>query len=184
MFQPTPADVLVGNILLDSIGANAKKKIAKQRIDFISGNVASYSHVLNNPETLKLIAESNDLARCLSVIAASKEMEKDIAMQKKAEDAKVKEAKKVREQAEFETKKADVYRKLVVDISKGIEHISGLPKTTLLQLLKFYFVDKTPNQTKMKRDELLVLVKSLYESFGDGDKSDGDNNRERNEEHA
>ncbi len=63
LFQPMPANVLVGNILLDSIGETAKKKIAKQHIDFISGNVASYSFVLNTPATLKLIADNNDLAR-------------------------------------------------------------------------------------------------------------------------
>lgn len=51
-FQPTPADVLVGNILDDLVGMNAKKKIAKHHIDFITGNVASYCRSLNNPATL------------------------------------------------------------------------------------------------------------------------------------
>ncbi len=41
LFQPTTADVLLGSILEDSIGKNAKKKIPKQRIDFLSGSIAS-----------------------------------------------------------------------------------------------------------------------------------------------
>ncbi len=169
MLQPSTADVLVGNILLDSIGDNAKKKIAKQRIDFISGNVASYSRSLSNPKTLELIADTNRLASCLSVIAAAKEKEKDAAKQKKDDDVKAKEAKKANEQAAFQSKKGEVYDNLVEDISKGLDHIGGLPKATLLQLLKFYFEDKTPNQSKMKRNELLALVTRLHETFECGE---------------
>ncbi len=41
LFQPTAADVLLGSIPEDSIGKNAKKKIPKWRINFLSGNIAS-----------------------------------------------------------------------------------------------------------------------------------------------
>jgi len=56
LLQPTASNVLVGNILEDSIGQNAKKKIPKHRINMIAGNIASYSHVLNkrNPSYTSL----------------------------------------------------------------------------------------------------------------------------------
>ena len=43
MLLPTAAEIFVGSILDDSVGQNARKKIAKQRIDMISGNIASYN---------------------------------------------------------------------------------------------------------------------------------------------
>ncbi len=74
----------------------------------------------------------------------------DIAMQKKTDDAKANnEAKKVKEQAAFVTKKAEVYNKLVVDISKGVEHICALPKATLLQL-RSSSTSKTRHQIKQR----------------------------------
>jgi len=51
LLQPTASDVLVGNILEDSIGQNAKKKIPKRRFNMIAGNIASYSRVLNNEKS-------------------------------------------------------------------------------------------------------------------------------------
>ena len=45
----------------------------------------------------------------------------------------------------FNEQKAKVYDKLVEDVGKGIEHIRGLPKAQLEKLLKFYFLNRTPN---------------------------------------
>ncbi len=64
----TTGDVLVGNILQDSIGQNAKKKIAKRRIDIITGNVYNFSRSLNSAETLDLVVDTNKLASCLASI--------------------------------------------------------------------------------------------------------------------
>ena len=66
--NPTPGDALVGNILQDSIGQNAKKKIAKRRIDIITGNVYNFSRSLNSAETLDLVVDTNKLASCLASI--------------------------------------------------------------------------------------------------------------------
>jgi hypothetical protein len=62
LLQPTAAEVLVGNLLEDSLGQNARKKIPSQCINFMSGNVASYSRVLNNSEALKHIEDANMLS--------------------------------------------------------------------------------------------------------------------------
>jgi hypothetical protein len=62
LLQPTAADVLVGNLQKDSLGQNAKKKIPSRCINFMSGNVASYSRVLNNSEALKHIEDANMLS--------------------------------------------------------------------------------------------------------------------------
>jgi hypothetical protein len=48
-------------------------------------------------------------------------------------------------------------------IGKGIEHIRGLPKAQLKKLLRFYFLDRTPNQSKKNRKELVEMVINALE---------------------
>ncbi len=91
LLQPTAADVLVGNLLEDSLGQNTKKKIPSGRINFMSGNVASYSRVLNNSEAFKHIEDANMLSACISTTSESRELAKDAAKEKKSQEAKSKE---------------------------------------------------------------------------------------------
>jgi hypothetical protein len=81
-------DVLVGNLVKDGLGQNAKKKIPLRCINFMSGNVASYSRVLNNSEVLKHIENTNMLSACISTIPESRELAKDAAKEKKSQEAK------------------------------------------------------------------------------------------------
>ncbi len=145
LFQPTAADVLLGSILEDSIGQHAKKKIPKWRINFLSGNIASYSRSLNNPAAIDQIININNLANCLVTISEYKEVAKDAAKEKKVNDDKAKADKKAADIAVFNEQKAKVYDKLAEDVGKSIEHICGLPKAQLEKLLRFYFLDRTPN---------------------------------------
>jgi hypothetical protein len=72
LLQPTASNVLVENILEDSIGQNAKKKIPKRRFNMIAGNISSYSRVLNNHKSLDYITEANLLSTCISKISEAK----------------------------------------------------------------------------------------------------------------
>ena len=162
LFQPTASDVLLGSILEDSIGQNAKKKIPKRRINFLSGNIASYSRSLNNPAALDKIVDTNNLASCLATISEYKESAKDAAKEKKVNDDKAKADKTAADIAVFNEQKAKVYDKLVEDVGKGIEHIRGLPKAQLKKLLKFYFLDRTPNRSKKNREELVEMVINAF----------------------
>jgi len=79
----------VGNILEDSIGQNAKKKIPMWRINMIAGNISSYSRVsLNNQKSLDFIAEANLLSSCISKISVAKEIAKDAAKEKREQEQK------------------------------------------------------------------------------------------------
>ncbi len=158
LFQPTAADVLLGSILKDLIGQNAKKKIPKWHINFLSGNIASYSQSLNNPAALDQIINTNNLANCLAMISEYKEAAKDAAQEKKVNDDKAKADKKAADITVFNELKAKVYDKLMEDVGKGIEHIRGLPKAQLEKLLRFYFLNRTPNQSKKNRKELVEMV--------------------------
>jgi hypothetical protein len=160
--NPTAADVLVGSIMEDSIGENARKKIAKRRINFISGNVESYSRSLNNPRQLAYIEDANKLSATLSTIEAARLQEKDDTKKRKAEEQKAKKAKKRKQSVAFEKTKNELYKGLKEDVSKGLDHIRKLAKPRLEQLAKYYFLDKTPNRSKMKAKALLELVEKCF----------------------
>jgi hypothetical protein len=163
LLQPTAADVLVGNLIEDSLGQNAKKKIPLWRINIMSGNVASYSQVLNKSEALKHIEDANMLSACISTISESRELAKDATKEKKSQEAKSKEEKKANDQAEFEKKKGELHEELVQYLSVFVAAACTIPKTLtkdkLLNLLKFYFEDKTVGLSSMKQDAIIDLVK-------------------------
>ncbi len=159
--NPTPGDVLVGNILHDSIGQNAKKKIAKRRIDIITGNVYSFSRSLNSAETLDLVVDTNKLASCLASISAAKDAAKDAAKNKREADARAKEAKKSQDKVELESKKVEVCEDFAEDIGKDVAHVCSLPVTKMKLLLKYYF--EVPDAlSKMRWEELQALVEDSF----------------------
>ena len=55
MLQPSMKDLLHASVISDAIGVGAKKKIAKQRINMLEGNVTHYSSVLNSPSQMERI---------------------------------------------------------------------------------------------------------------------------------
>jgi hypothetical protein len=86
---------LVGNLLKDFLGQNTKKKIPSRRINFMSGNVASYSRVLNKSDALKHIEDANMLSACISTISESRELAKDAAKEKKSQKQSQKKKKRL-----------------------------------------------------------------------------------------
>ncbi len=150
----------MSNILQDSIGQNTKKKIAKRRIDIITGNVYSFSRSLNSAETLDLVVDTNKLASCLASISAAKDAVKDAAKNKREADARAKEAKKSQYKVEFESKKVEICKDFAEDIGKGVAHVCSLPVTKLKLLLKYFEVPDA--LSKMRREELQVLVENSF----------------------
>ncbi len=63
----------------------------------------------------------------------------------------------------FNEQKAKVYDKLVEDVGKVIEHICGLPKAQLKKLLRFYFLNRTPTQSKKNCEELVAMIINALE---------------------
>ena len=67
---------------------------------------------------------------------------------------KNREGKKADDRAAFEKKKVELCKELENDL----EIIGELGKGKLLNLLKYYFEDKTPNKSKKSREDLVVMV--------------------------
>ena len=64
--NPTVRDIQIGAVIAQIFGDKAKTKIAKRRIDFMTGNVNSDARILNGPEQLDSISTYNNLAASLS----------------------------------------------------------------------------------------------------------------------
>ena len=120
----------------------------------IASNISSYSRVLNNQKSLDYIAETNLLSSCISKISVAKEIAKDAAKEKRDQEQKSREGKKADDQAAFEKKKVELCKELENDL----EIIGELGKGKLLNLLKYYFEDKTPNKSKKSCEDLVVMV--------------------------
>ena len=123
-------------------------------LDWDNGTLSSFSRVLNNQKSLDYIAEANELSTCLSKISEAKEVAKDVAKEKREQEQKSREGKKVEDRAAFEKKKAELRKELENDLKV----YDGLGKGNLLTLLKYFFDDKTPNKSKKTREDLVVLV--------------------------
>ena len=53
VLNPTYRDVVISNLISQSQGDRAKKKESKRMRDFVTGNVNSYSIILNDEKILK-----------------------------------------------------------------------------------------------------------------------------------
>ena len=65
LLSPTPRDVQLATFIDQCIGKKSKKRIARRRIDSISGNVNSYARILNVPVYPDKIRTYNDLTALL-----------------------------------------------------------------------------------------------------------------------
>jgi hypothetical protein len=60
--NPTVRDIQIGAVIAQIFGDKAKTKIAKHRIDILTGNANSYTRILNGPAQLDSISTYNNLA--------------------------------------------------------------------------------------------------------------------------
>ena len=162
LLNPTPYDVLIGSIMDDTVGARAKKKVAKRRLDMIAGNAASYCRSLNNPEQLKLIKEVSQMCANLALIEEDVLAAKDASKQKKKDAAADKEAKRLKAIEDFKKEKETLMPGLVADVSKGVEHFDTLKVPRIKELLKYYYEDSTEGSYKFNKPALLKLLIDCY----------------------
>ena len=77
LLNPTQKQVIKGFILYDVKGKGAREKVARRRLDMVSGNVSSYSRVLNDPKLMQEYEEVNKLVATVAAVSADKEAAKE-----------------------------------------------------------------------------------------------------------
>ena len=112
LFNPSKRHTLHGHISYDCKGTAAAEKIAKRRLDVVSGSIASYSRCLNDPSRLAAIKEMCEMTAAVAEISEDKEREKKRLLDEATAAAAEKAAKKKREAEEEEAKTLELQPKL------------------------------------------------------------------------
>jgi hypothetical protein len=93
LVNPTAKNVLMGFIAYDVKGSGAQQKLAKRRLDWVNGNIASYSACLNDTRRLDHMKEMNQLIGQVAQVKADQEKEAEerkkaaVGCQAEAEEA-------------------------------------------------------------------------------------------------
>jgi len=171
LLQPSYKNTLQGFIMYDVKGKGAQNKLAKRRLDMISGNVSSYSRCLNDPKRLKQIKEMNQLAATVASVTAEMEEEKRAQAEKTAQNVKASILKKAKKKAEEEAERAVELPKLqplMEDFETGRKEITVLnttlfPKPYLLKILKYYYNVKVVGATKRNKQSIYEEVVKCFD---------------------
>jgi len=176
LFNPSYKNVLQGYIMYDVKGAGAMNKIAKRRLDIMSGNVASYARCLNNKKHLGSLKEYNELIASVAEISAEMEVEKQRKREEASAKATERQEKKKQAVKDFKTiqeakmpelqalmKKRSAAAAAVEDGGSSLlsiedatkNYLLALSKRQLMDLLKYYYAVKVPGVAKMQKEELV-----------------------------
>ena len=156
--NPTTRDVQVGAIIGQIFGEQAKTKIAKRRIDFMTGNVNSYARILNGPSELEHIKTYNDLAASFTEYNNEATAQKAIAQAEKKKATTEKAANKERKEQQ-----AEEQRRLIMPIceehaAQGLEHCLSLSLVSMKEVLKYVFNISEANMRKARAIELITVA--------------------------
>ena len=154
MLKPTHKNVVMGNILKDSDGKDARQLIAKRRIDMIDGNIGSYSRLLNSTQRMEMIQDVNAALTAIVATISKDKADERTRMKETMADEKAKkreEKQKATESAEearrnemmpvltglmqpFETNRSD----------RNLDGVKAFSANVLRDILRFYFRVKKP----------------------------------------
>ena len=107
--------MVLSDVMAQVRGKKAKKKEAKHKQCFMTGNINSYTRILNSEERLEQITDYNDLAVGISMINAERDKKSMENATKKKEEAAAKKKNKAAKDVEEATKRKDL---LVVSSAK------------------------------------------------------------------
>jgi hypothetical protein len=158
----------MGHILYDSKGEGAVQKVAKRRIDVISGNINSYSRVLNDPTRLVMIEEVNRMAAAVAEVSAdidaNKRQRTEAAAEKAAAIAKNRVRKELEEEAKAEELRPThdaVMEPFLFEPETTLEGLNDLSKSMLQDLIQYYYKSKPTGLRTMKKEDLVVTLSAL-----------------------
>ena len=87
ILNPTERDVVISDLINRAQGEGAKKKEAKRKRDFVTGNINSYSRILNDEKNLEKFQDYTELSVGLEMLNAERDERSKEASAKKAQEA-------------------------------------------------------------------------------------------------
>lgn len=164
LLNPTPNDVVMSELIDQAQGQRAKKKEAKRRQDVVTGNIGSYSAILNSEDNLKKLQDYNDLAASIGMLNAEKDASKEASNKKKEEEAAEKAKKKAGREAEEIAKREELLPGFKQELERqNVDVILALSDARMRLYVRYYFQQKVVNLTKAKKNQLQQLLRPLLE---------------------
>ena len=164
LLNPTPNDVVMSELIDQAQGQRAKKKEAKRRQDVVTGNIGSYSAILNSEDNLKKLQDYNDLAASIGVLNAEKDASKETSNKKKEEEAAEKAKKKAGREVEEIAKREELLPGFKQELERqNVDVILALSDARMRLYVRYYFQQKVVNLTKAKKNQLQQLLRPLLE---------------------
>jgi hypothetical protein len=162
--NPTMKDMQLSDIIEQSQGEQAKKKEAKRKQDFISGNINSYSRIMNDKASMELINDYNGLSASLAMMNAEKDEKKTKAAAEKKKTAEECEQKKVAAEAKENSKVAELLPGFQRELGESdAAKILTLTDTRLRLYIRYLFQINVVNLTKVKGVELRSIMSPLLD---------------------
>jgi hypothetical protein len=138
--NPTMKDMQLSDIIEQSQGERAKKKEAKRKQDFISGNINSYSRIMNDKASMELINYYNGLSASLAMMNAEKDKKKTKVAAEKKKTAEECEQKKVAAEAKENSKVAELLPGFQRELGESdAAKILTLTDTRLRLYIRYFF---------------------------------------------
>jgi len=165
---PSCKNCLMCFIMCDVKGKGAKTKMAKGRLDMITGNVSSCSRCLNDSKRPKMIEEANQLAATVAEATADMDAEKERKRVEAAQKVSDKKRKTQDDKAKDAVKRAAAMPSVQLvmdDFVKGAKQpaeFESLTRPVLANILKHFCNVKPKGLTKMSKEAVVEAVKQLF----------------------
>ena len=164
LLNPTVKDMVRSNLLKESMGPNAKKRMAKRRLDVATGYVQSYARNVNGEANLERTQDYLDLAQALEAVQEDVIRQQEDTKRRRVEKEQAKADKVPKQKEELETKRETLLPALRKLLGEGEEAIKQSHKPVLIDLVKYFFRDDCAGRGQWKQDQwlerALLLVKT------------------------
>ena len=169
LFNPSLRHTLRGFTSYDCKGTAAAEKIAKRRLDVVSGSIASYSRCLNDSSRLAAIKEMYEMTAAIAEISEDKERAKKRLLDEATAAAAEKAAKKKREAEEEEAKTLELQPELEAlmepyfagEKTPADFHEFTVPQ--LKNLIRYFYQQRPVGLGTMSKPVLVDTLTQLYE---------------------
>ena len=156
--------MITSDIINQAKGESAKKKEAKRKQCFMTGNTNSYSIILNDEKSMELIVDYNDMAVGLAMLNAEKDVNAKELAAKKVEEAAEMTKNKSANNAEETNKQNEMLPGFQAELQKhAIDGILSFPDARMRQYISYLFKKKVVNLSNTKKAELKVIMYPLIE---------------------
>ena len=166
VLNPTERDVVISDLINRAQGEGAQKKEAKRKRDFVTGNVNSYSRILNDEKNLEKFKDYTELAVGLGMLNAEKDEKSKETAAKKVQEAADKVRKKGEKEAEEASKRNELLSGFEAELKeKDMNNILNLPDARMRLYIRYYFQKRIVNLTKTKKAELKSILSPLLVEY-------------------